>query len=201
MNRYLYNGKELITDHNLNIYDYGARGYDPTIGRWSVVDPLAAQFPSWAPYSFSFNNPMRFIDPDGRAPFDIVIKGQNNSSITIVTDLIDVSVDAGSIVGDLGGNYSLEGNDVLVAALDIVGIVAPTGVADMAAAALEAQQGNWGSAVLSAIGVVPLVGDLGKVGKIGKHVKTINNAIEGTKSADNAKALARQGRSGKQARG
>ncbi|MCB6232389.1 hypothetical protein LIS90_14150, partial [Flavobacterium psychrophilum] len=37
---------------------------------WLSVDPLAEKFPDQSPYSFVFNNPMRFVDPDGRAPVD-----------------------------------------------------------------------------------------------------------------------------------
>jgi hypothetical protein len=138
---------------------------------------------------------MSRIDPDGM--FDIRIHGENNSSVTVVTDLIDIDVNAGRLVGDLGGNYTLQGTDVTIAALDIVGIVDPTGVADVAAATLEAQQGNYGSAILSGMGVVPLIGDLGKLGKVGKHVKTIDNAIDLAKAEKRAAKLSDVGREGK----
>lgn len=95
-------------------------------------------------------------------------------------------------MGDLGGNYTLEGDDVLTASLDLVGVFDPTGVADIAAATLEAKQGNYGNAFLSGLGVVPLVGDIGKVGKVGKHLKTLEKSIDGVK-AKNLKEAAEKG--------
>lgn len=63
---YKYNGKELDAKNGLNWYDYGARQYDAAVGRFTTVDPLAEKFSSGSSYIYCFDNPIKFVDPDGK---------------------------------------------------------------------------------------------------------------------------------------
>ena len=65
--RYKFGGKEFDESfQSLNTYDFGARNYDPTLGRWMNLDPLASKYDVYSPYSYAFNSPIFFVDPDGK---------------------------------------------------------------------------------------------------------------------------------------
>ena len=67
---YKFTGYEKDDEARLDLYHAGARGYDPVLGRFNQVDPLADQFPHVSSYAYGNNNPLRFTDPTGMAPYD-----------------------------------------------------------------------------------------------------------------------------------
>lgn len=64
--------------HGFNMYDYGARFYDQTLGCWHSMDPLAEKYYSVSPYAYCAGNPVMFVDPDGRYILNVV-SGISNS--------------------------------------------------------------------------------------------------------------------------
>ena len=61
-----YNGKEWVEAFGYDNYLYGARDYYAAIGRFTVIDPLAYKTPHISPYAYCANNPIKYVDPDGR---------------------------------------------------------------------------------------------------------------------------------------
>ena len=61
---YLFNAKEF--DEETGMYYYGARYYEPRLSLWMSVDPLQEKYPNISTYCYAANNPIKFIDSDGR---------------------------------------------------------------------------------------------------------------------------------------
>jgi hypothetical protein len=73
----------------LNWYDYGARNYDPSYGRWMSPDPLSEEYYSLSPYVYCANNPVRYIDPNGmeiKDP-DKIVENQKKQLNQAITDI------------------------------------------------------------------------------------------------------------------
>ena len=111
-NKYLFGGKELQDDFGLNTYDYITRQYDPAIGRFWQIDNLADNFTSWSPYSFGFNNPIRFIDPDGQAPEDIILGGNSKQQNRAFNHLQSLTNDRLGFIPSTGEVFVKKSNSV-----------------------------------------------------------------------------------------
>ena len=72
-NRFRYNSKEEQFRFGTPYIDYGARQYDPVLGRWFAHDPLSEKYYGISPYAFCAGNPVKYLDPDGRFVWAIPI--------------------------------------------------------------------------------------------------------------------------------
>ncbi len=112
-NKYKYNGKEeqrqeFSDGSGLEWLNYGARMYDNQIGRWHVQDLLSSKHPYATPYHYTFNNPVRFIDPNA-------LDNENDPWATAVPLTYKIGKKAGGISGkSFRDNHPLKGKGTKV---------------------------------------------------------------------------------------
>ena len=111
---YKYNGKEFDHSLGLDLYDYGARLYDPALVVWTGVDPLADECGGISPYVYCLSNPVNRIDPDGRK-----VKPDEKSYAIILNTLSDaekkyvVLTDGNIIDNDIMSQCNSQSNNFL----------------------------------------------------------------------------------------
>lgn len=118
-----YGGKELITMHGIDAYDFSSRMLSPMLMRFMSIDPLCEKYYSTSPYAYCANNPVRYVDPTG-------------NYVESAWDIASLAMGVKSFVDNV------KGGNVLGAVVDGVGIVL-----DAAATALPVVPGGAGAAI------------------------------------------------------
>ena len=94
-NNYMFGGKEFqdepVGSNRIDYYDFGARNYDPAIGRWMNIDALAENYYSYSSFNYTLNNPIFFIDPDGNS-VDTIYEDEFGNTLAETNDGNDATV-------------------------------------------------------------------------------------------------------------
>ncbi|UII76207.1 DUF6443 domain-containing protein [Flagellimonas sp. HMM57] len=85
-----FGNKEYDESLGLETYDFGARNYDPWLGRWANIDPKAHKYFSYSPYNYAVNNPLIFVDPDGK---ELILAGNRKERRQLFREVKKLSND------------------------------------------------------------------------------------------------------------
>ena len=114
---YKFNGKEF--DQETGLYYYGARYMNPRTSLWYGVDPLAEKYPNFNSYCYTYSNPIRYIDPDGKDSYytdtgKYLFKNNNKTdNIYIVSDYkVIKALKNGVKIVSLKNKKTLEASDL-----------------------------------------------------------------------------------------
>ncbi|WP_373550640.1 polymorphic toxin type 8 domain-containing protein [Haliscomenobacter sp.] len=202
-NQYMYNSKELHSDFGLGMYAYGARYYDPSIGRFIGVDPISDEFPFVTTFNYAENEPIANIDLHGLQKFSFKELGERTMVFLAGTaNAIGSNMLGGAGRGNPGNfgayaNSARNGQRVGDAISVVIGLAETTvAIAGVVGEGLLAPV----SGGASALAIAPTVA----VGVHGTMTATtgFQNLVKATDNSDNAEKskseLQKQGRSGKQ---
>ncbi len=168
--KWKFGGKEYDESLGLETYDFGARNYDPSLGRWMNIDLLAELGRPNTPFNYAFNNPLYFVDPDGKWSISFQRKGRTRPGRGASND----------------GNFSFKLNTLNQLDYETADILSHAPLVGGFAEAYKAQvgfstnNGNVGRSALLNIGFSASGGKL-----VSKGLKTVGLDFESIKTYSN----------------